>query len=273
MKTILSASRKEDMIKNIKRYEELQKILESGVYETTNLYKGNTISTFNKDNVGAVVLWSKDFSNFIKNPGILKNYNLYFQFTVTGYNKKIEPNVVHYEEAIEQMLQLVNMYSPEAINWRYDPIAFFDCMDKDPMKERLKTFEILCESISKIGIKRCTISFLSLYGSVEYRLNGLGIKYKILNEKEEVEFLKAMVSIADKYNIQLYSCASPSILKVPEIKKSACIDGEVLSKLYNIKFSKAKDGGQRKECGCVKSIDIGKYTPCPHSCAYCYGRI
>lgn len=65
MKTILSASRKEDIIKNIKRYEELQKILESGVYETTNLYKGNTISTFNKDNVGAVVLWSKDYSNFI----------------------------------------------------------------------------------------------------------------------------------------------------------------------------------------------------------------
>lgn len=273
MKVILSASRKEDMIKNKARYEELQNILESGVYKTSNMYKGDIITTFNKDNVGAVVLWSKDFSNFIKNPGHLKKHNLYFQFTITGYSKKIEPNVVHYEDAIEQMRELAKIYSPEAINWRYDPIAFFECMDKDPIKERLNTFELLCESISEIGIKRCTISFLSLYGSVELRLKGLGFKYRLLSEEEEVNFLKSMVDIANQYNIQLYSCASPTILKVPEIKKSACIDGDVLSKLYNLKFSKAKDNGQRKECGCVKSIDIGNYIPCPHKCVYCYGKI
>lgn len=281
MKKIISASRKEDIIKNKKRYDILQEILSDGFYESDNMFRGHTINVFNTEDVGAVILWSKDYQNFLDNPGILDNYNLYFQFTITGYTKnqkaKIEPNVIHYKLAIEQMKQLANKYGADTINWRFDPIAFFKNMVDKPqgkleiIKERLDTFEELCEAISAIGVKRCTISFISLYDAVKRRLKALNIEYIELNEEEQIEFLNKLVNIATKYNIQLYACSSPLILKVPEIKKSSCIDGEVLSKLYKLKFSKAKDNGQRKDCGCVKSIDVGRYLPCPHSCVYCYG--
>lgn len=270
-KLIVSASRREDIISNINSYRKLQSTLTDGVYTCNSIYSGISTKILKLNDIGAVVLWSKNYSNFLKNPGVLDNYNLYFEFTITGYGKLIESNVPNYNVTISQMKELATKYGPEKINWRFDPIAFFmlECSKQESIKERLKTFEILCKEISKLGIYRCTISFMDLYNVVSKRLDRLNIKYFILTEEEKILFLNNLTTIANKYNIKLFSCSNPE-MKAAGINASSCIDGSLLSKLFNIKFDSKKDRGQRESCNCSKSLDIGSYVYCPNNCAYCY---
>lgn len=65
-----------------------------------------------------------------------------------------------------------------------------------------------------------------------------------------------------------------------EIKRDAQVQGNLLQTI-NISDNhpvhcspnpRLKDKGQREECGCIISKDIGSYNTCPHFCIYCYAN-
>jgi len=76
--------------------------------------------------------------------------------------------------------------------------------------------------------------------------------------------------IASKYGIEVYSCCDDSLITVT-VHKARCIDADLISKLTG-KSIKHNFAPTRKECGCVKSIDIGEYGSCLHGCLYCYAN-
>ena len=45
------------------------------------------------DLVDCIVFWTKNPANMISRLDKLKGYKFYFQFTLTGYGKDIEPNI------------------------------------------------------------------------------------------------------------------------------------------------------------------------------------
>ncbi|MFH0802746.1 MAG: DUF1848 family protein, partial [bacterium] len=275
MKTVISCSRRTDI--PAFHYGWLQGVLAEGAVRLINRYNQKEyIVDLRPESVHSLVLWSRNYAHFLADPGFLSNYFLYFQFTLTGYPKFLEPGAPSETEALRQMSSLARACSPGQINWRFDPLLFLQSPDlslKAAGEERLQTFERLCRQISGMGIRRCTVSFISLYSSVGSRLSREGLSLHEMEPETQRRFAGMLAERAKAYGIELFSCCQIHLEGIPGIRRGSCIDGGLLQELFGGKTSKARDTGQRKHCGCTRSLDIGSYRQeCPHSCLYCYAQ-
>ena len=79
------------------------------------------------------------------------------------------------------------------------------------------------------------------------------LSYKI--GKERVIWRYDPIIFTDKYNVEYHLKAFEQIAKELQCKIQA-----------------DKDKNQRKECGCIESIEIGTYNTCKNGCQYCYAN-
>lgn len=282
-KTVISASRRTDIPAFF--YDWLQDTLSKGSVELPNpMFQSKTYTVdLRPESVHSIVLWSKNFNNVLKEPKYLGNYNLYFQYTINNYSKVLEPNVPEYKDTLHILEGLLKKYEPKQFNIRFDPIIIslkgeINPTPEKPGKARLMAFEQLCKDIKLLGMDKCkvTTSYLSLYGHVKSIIEKSDLDVIHLNDKQQILFFERMVEIAERYGINLYSCASPILEQVKGMKVGHCIEGEFLEQLFGGKVKKSKDKGQRQACGCSYSRDIGVYArgrngmKCLHGCKYCY---
>ncbi|MBY9007811.1 MAG: DUF1848 family protein [Candidatus Lokiarchaeota archaeon] len=237
------------------------------------------------NDVAGFVFWSKDFRNFLKNWQILlkyipktlfgskKNIPVYFQFTRNSVVRILEPNTPSLEESYSQLEEIIEITSPKHIMWRFDPIVFWK--EDDLLFNNLNDFREIASHFAEFGIDKCTISFVTYYPKVQKRLKKYSFQYYKINNKEMIKTAKRLIDITNNYKIKIYACCNPDLLNINGISQAHCINGDFLEKLWDLKLSKAKDLGQRKDCGCTKSRDIGGYGKewkCNHSCLYCYAN-
>lgn len=281
--TVVSASRRTDIPAFY--YQWLLDTLKKGCITLPNprFPNKNYEVELQPDKVHSIVLWSKNFKNLQENTGYLKNYNLYFQYTINQYSKVLEPCVPEYKDTLQILEGLLKHYRPEQFNIRFDPVIISLSGENKPTPEkpekaRLLAFERLCNDLKTLGMEKCrvTTSYLTLYGHMKHIISESAYKITSLTEQRQIEIFREMAEISSKYGLKLYSCASPILEQVEGIKAGHCIDGELLMQLFGGKVKTAKDTGQRKNCGCTYSKDIGIYTKgqdgmkCYHGCKYCY---
>jgi hypothetical protein len=82
--------------------------------------------------------------------------------------------------------------------------------------------------------------------------------------------LEQFVATANRYGLEIFSCAEELDLRPYGIGAGKCVDDEYIAATFGLRLNTKKDPGQRAACGCVVSKDIGMYDTCLFGCQYCY---
>lgn len=213
-----------------------------------------------------IVFWTKNPAPIMSKLDELKDYHYYFQFTLNPYGKNIETAVARKNGIIDVFKSLSDRIGPERVVWRYDPIFFTNEINLD---YHLLYFEKL-SSMLKGYTQRCIISFLDLYKKTERNMSGIGAYAP--DEATIRRIATEFAAIGKGINLEIQSCAEAIDLDKQGVSHGHCVDRELIEKIVGYHLEVTKDPNQRKECGCVESIDIGEYNTCMHHCLYCYAN-
>ncbi|WP_042707032.1 DUF1848 domain-containing protein [Methanobrevibacter wolinii] len=244
----------------------LKRFKEGYVYVKHPMYP-NKISKLELDNklIDCVVFCSKNYKPLLKDIDKITNkFNTYFFYTITAYDKEIEPKVPKIDESIDTLIKLSKKVGKERITWRYDPILI---TEKYTIEKHKKCFEYLGSKLSPY-IDRCIFSFVDMYKKLEKNMHEI----IPLTQEDKNIIAKNLGYIAKKYDFIIQTCATDYNYEKYGIKQSACRDLNILGKANNIKFRNLKHKGTRPGCHCIETRDIGEYDSCLNGCKYCYAN-
>ncbi len=264
---ILSVSRRTD-IPNYYSEWFMNRIEEGYLYvrNPMNIHQVSKIAISPKV-VDCIVFWTKNPEPMLNKLGQLKDYNYYFQFTLTGYGKEIEPFLPHKrDKMIPIFQQLSGMIGKEKVVWRYDPIIITDAYSEE---YHLKAFQEIASNLNGY-CTRVVISFVDLYAKTKRNMKSIQVIDN--NQKRILIFSEKLAEIAKSNGMQIETCAELMDLSSCGMKHSSCIDKKLIENIIGYPIKAEKDKNQREECGCVESIDIGTYNTCLNGCKYCYAN-
>lgn len=231
-----------------------------------NMHQISRIS-LNPELVDGIVFWSKNPVPMLERLSELEKYPYYFQFTLTPYGNDIEPGLPSKREVIiPGFIELSDKIGADRVIWRYDPILF---NEKYTLEKHVDYFEMMAR-VLKGYTKKCIISFVDMYKNTLKHGQDLGMKQ--ITDADMHMIGQAFSDIAERYGMELSTCSENIELGEYGISHARCIDGELFEKITGYRLNVEKDRNQRKECGCIESIDIGGYNSCRNLCRYCYAN-
>ena len=217
--------------------------------------------------VDCIIFWSKNPAPMLERLDELREYPFYFQFTLTGYGRDIEPGLPDKrKEVIGTFQKLSEKVGAKRVVWRYDPILV---NDRYTMEYHWKAFEEIAGCL-KGYTEKVVISFVDFYAKTLRNTKDLYIKS--LSREEMREIAEGMAQIAKSCGLVIETCAEQINLQDVGIRHGSCIDKKQIEKIAGCSLSVEKDKNQREACGCCESIDVGAYNTCRNGCRYCYAN-
>lgn len=236
--------------------------IRAGYCTVPNPFNAKQVSyvSLKPQDVRAIVFWTRDPRPLIKYLPELDNrgYKYYFQQTIIGYPRSIDPKSPPVKAAVKAFQGLSKLIGREKIVWRYDPILL---SDEISFGWHVKRLSFLIERL-KAHTDRLIISFVDPYRKMATRMDR-----EISAYSELIEWIGKRVG---KAGIEAQSCAEEANLEKYGIRHGRCIDGDLIGKITGVSAVSRKDPHQRKLCGCAISKDIGVNNTCLFGCKYCY---
>lgn len=269
---IISASRRTDLPAFFSRWF-IQRIRE-GYCTVANPFNPNQVSRVSllPGDVDVIVFWTKDPRPLIPYLAEIdeRGYRYYFQFTLNGYGEVWEPQAPPLEVAIAAFRELDRIVGPERVIWRYDPIVISNVTDEE---YHIQRFAWIAAQLAA-STARVVVSVVDDYRqtvSQFKRLARQGIEVKTgISTPGLANLLRELVRIAFQHGLEIKSCGEGLDWVPYGVLPGGCIDADYIRRVFGLDLHLPKDKGQRPECGCVQSKDIGAYGTCRHGCVYCY---
>jgi len=184
--------------------------------------------------------------------------------------------------------------------------------DDGRVHDNLQDFEEIVTHLGKLGIDHITFSFCKPYKQSVRNMHMAGVELVALSDAQQRKVLDGLLRVAHQHKVEMRCCCDSTLFghrcsseakvevrkvrrwgavgkdkeniilsKDPDyitVKESRCLDARLADRLakekgLSITFPHQKDRGQREQCNCTASREIGQYElQCPHSCLYCYAN-
>ncbi len=227
-------------------------------------------------NIHTLVIWTKDPTNLLRHKPLRQLLpavgQTFLHWTVTGLGGTfLEPNVPPASAQLPLLDDLIShLGDPRRLHWRFDPLISVGARSSERCASNinLDLFLSLAQPFADAGVPVVHTSFVTIYPKVVRRLAAAGVRADDHHPEARRAFLDRLTAAARGIGLTLQTCCEPA----RPIQR--CIDGDLLQHLHptNEPCPTDRARGQRKLCGCTRSLDIGRYLPCPNRCLYCYAH-
>lgn len=271
-KQIISASRRTDIPAFYPEW--FLNRIKAGYCLVQNPFNSKQISKVSllTQDVEAFIFWTRNPKPFSNAVNVLEKmgYNFGFMVTVTNYPDFLETNKTDHANSINAVKNLSQQIGADKIVWRYDPIILANDLH---FEWHIRNFARLAKELSPL-VRSCVISFVDFYRKTLKNLKSLANQGFVINPFGLVgvqEFLIKLNQIAHENGLKISACCETSpIFENTGISHEGCINKHWLEEISPHNFSSKKHKGQRKNCNCIFSKDIGAYNSCKNGCLYCY---
>ncbi|MDR1578058.1 MAG: DUF1848 domain-containing protein [Deltaproteobacteria bacterium] len=212
------------------------------------------------ETVDCLVFWTKNpapLRPFLPEISAL-GFKYYFQFTLNPYDQDLEPGLPPKSELIQEFVRLSETIGPARLDWRYDPIILDEGRSVSYHLGRLAS---LGQRLAPYASRLITSWVDNYRGRPPF---GEGTPEQIW------ELATGLGELGRQWRLPVYTCAEKMDLASLGIKPGSCLDRAKIEGIIGYPLKVKKDPGQRRDCLCVQSVDIGVYNTCAHLCAYCY---
>lgn len=245
--------------------------LDAGYCTVKNPYSGKLARiALNAEAVDGFVFWTRRLGDFMGTLDRLtaRGSPFYIQYTITGYPKVLEPGVIDWRRAVDEVQETAARYGPRAVVWRYDPVFL-----ADPTPESFHIDQVSNFADRLVGATdEVVLSFAHIYRKTRRNMERAASKHRFSwsdpSDEDKRRLLSKLAGIASARGIRASLCAQPNLV-TPPLKPARCIDSDRLSDVSDgVVPGRVK--GNRPGCLCAASRDIGAYDTCSHGCVYCY---